>query len=60
MTHQLPAGDDPNAPHDPDKWLDDTEVEPDVPNDIPSDEVDEDYLEEGEPGDRTGSASTRG
>ena len=58
MTRDLRPSDDPAALHDKDKCIDDIDAEPDVPADL-DDDVDDDYLGEGEPGDRTDTASSR-
>jgi hypothetical protein len=59
MTHKLPPGDDRSALHDPDKWIDDADAEPEAPTDLLDDAVDDDYVGEQEPGDRTGGASSQ-
>jgi hypothetical protein len=60
MTRQLPPGDDPTALHDPDKWIDDADAEPQVPADVHDEGMDEETMAEGEPGDRTGEATSQG
>jgi hypothetical protein len=59
MTHGLPPGDDPTAPHDPDKWMG-AEADREVPADLQDEDVDEAYLAEEEPGERTKEAASQG
>ena len=58
MTRELLPGDDPTAPHDPDKWMG-SEADPEVPEDL-EEEVDDEYLAEEEPGERTKGATSQG
>lgn len=58
MTREMPPGDDPTALHDPDKWVQDADAEPEAPADVRDEGVDDEYLGESEPGDRTGGAPT--
>ena len=42
MTHELPPGDDPSALHDPEKWVEDADAEPEAPTVLPDDDADDD------------------